>query len=1099
MQDMHGRNPLTYQEVQECLSFISPDQDYDTWARVGRALHSEFGKDGFTLFDNWSSGGSNYKEKAVREQWKSFRTTDRVTIGTVIYLAKEGGWSPVRDASQDLDPEVKKAQEQERQRRAAEAKARQEAEANARAKGLNDIHAQFKKLPRLKSPSGYMRRKQIPNAGQLIELKKGRDGGGDYVAWGLYDCEGRFCGFERIYDGLNEHGKSDKKVRRYSMPAQGFAVLGKLDEASRAFVVGGLADGISVHQSTGECVIVVVGENNIPKIIAQLQAYHPAVEFISAPDNDEAGLHAAKGSGTRWVVPMQNGDDWNDVFCKFGPEQVHVQLNAIKGFVFNHIEQEKLNINLVEGTLNLIKSAKETGKTYSSAQWVKSRQDLKVLIVSYRVSLLTSLAKQFDAQFYQDLIIAGTDNSYLKGANRLVITPDSLWRIAGTRWDVVFVDEAEQTLQHFLSSTMKHKTFNLDVFSDVLRTSCTQIVADADLSDLTTDFMERINLHSGFYHINHHKPRTGSTLYVYDDISHLEQQAMRWFAEGANQFICSNSKKRIDNLARQLDKAGWKWGKEYAHVSSDNSQTNEVQSLIENINNRAPELRGLLGTPSIGTGLSIDQHNFGKTIGMFGHETGTAEQAHQQLARARGVTDYHVWVDPTEQNFYTDPDVLERLLLSEPDMETCEFLGMDNGKVCIKHELFEWLFCRVKAFLNLNKNQYRQRFISQAKAEGYKVVHVAKNELLSEIGKNCADAIREQLLEELKEDIDSQPVLTEDQFQAAMHGEGDYPETAIAKTQVFKDLNLAEYDGDDSEELLNDLTFGEVTEGTVSSIKKLSISALSMDAAKQLDVRNRKFATSRVDLKHYSKRKQHQSKILAAAGLDDDLNYNGREWTSKEANALRKWLLRNREALFKYSGITVTFNALKSPVRWFNDFLRSRGLSVTSKQVRDGNDRVWVYSLDEGQLEFVRKLALLRNKGIEQHLQEAEDEAWAPRMPASAPAEQNTGDFVTPGTADLSNITAPYVTEETNHEAPADVAFEPLATSDLGTEICDRITAEDWVEMAAESVGVSLEFAYAHLSHDDMRDLETGYLSFDVLESYLAMQAKQARTGGQAS
>ncbi|WP_369676275.1 hypothetical protein, partial [Enterococcus faecium] len=95
---------------------------------------------------------------------------------------------------------------------------------------------------------------------------------------------------------------------------------------------------------------------------------------------------------------------------------------------------------------------------------------------------------------------------------------------------------------------------------------------------------------------------------------------------------------------------------------------------------------------------------------------------------------------------------------------------MDNGKVCIKHELFEWLFCRVKAFLNLNKNQYRQRFISQAKAEGYKVVHVAKNELLSEIGKNCADAIREQLLEELKEDIDSQPVLTEDQFQAAMHG-----------------------------------------------------------------------------------------------------------------------------------------------------------------------------------------------------------------------------------------------------------------------------------------------------------------------------------------
>ncbi|WP_202967142.1 plasmid replication protein, CyRepA1 family [Candidatus Williamhamiltonella defendens] len=1059
MQDRHKRNPLTYQEIQECLYFISPEQDYDTWARVGRALHSEFGdKNGFALFDNWSSGGANYQKKAIREQWKSFRNTDRVTLGTVIYLAKQGGWAPVRDAGQNRDFTVKKDQEKERQRRAEEVKARQEAEANTRAKGLKDIYSQFKQLPRLKSPSDYLRRKKIPHAGQMIELKKGRDGGGDYFAWGLYDCEGLFCGFERIYDGLNERGKSDKKVCRYSRPAQGFSVLGNLSEASRAFVVGGLADGISVYQSTNECVIVVVGENNLPKIMAQLQTYHPAVEFIAAPDNDQAGLRAAKSSGTRWVVPMQNGDDWNDVFCQFGPEQVSVQINAIKGLTFNHIEQEKMNVNLIEGTLNLIKSAKETGKTYSTAQWVKSRQDLKVLIISYRVSLLNSLARQFDAQFYQDLIIAGTDNNYLKGANRLVITPDSLWRIAGTRWDVVFVDEAEQTLQHFLSSTMKHKTFNLDVFSDVLRTSGTQIVADADLSELTTDFMERINLHSGVYHINHYKPRTGSTLYVYEDISHLEQQSMRWFSEGAHQFICSNSKKRIDNLARQLDKAGWSWGKEYAHISSDNSQTPQVQNLIEHINERAPELLGLLGTPSIGTGLSIDTHHFGKTIGLFGHETGTAEQAHQQLSRARGVMDYHVWVDPKEQNYYTDPDVLERLLLNEPDMETCEFLGIENGKVCIKHELFEWLFCRVKAFLNLNKNQYRQRFISQAKAEGYEVIMVSKNEPLSQMGKKSSADIREQLIKELKEDIDNQPLLSEEQFQAAIHGEGDYSETAIRKTQVFKDLNLAEYDGEDATELLNQLTLGEVTDGTVSSIKKLSISALSVEAARQLDIRNRKFATSRVYLKHYSKRKQHQSQILSAAGLDDELNYHGRVWTSKEAQTLRKWLLRNREEVFKYSGITVTFNALKNPVRWFNDFLRSRGLTVNSKQVRDGDNRVWVYSLDEGQLEFVRKLALLRNQGIEQHLNEAGKEVWAPRMPSVTPAEQKDQKFVTPGTTDLYHITGFGVTEKTPSEAFVDGDFSSVETSELGTKIDDRITDEDWVKMTAESVGVTLEY-----------------------------------------
>jgi len=52
----------------------------------------------------------------------------------------------------------------------------------------------------------------------------------------------------------------------------------------------------------------------------------------------------------------------------------------------------------------------------------------------------------------------------------------------------------------------------------------------------------------------------------------------------------------------------------------------------------------------------------------------------------------------------------------------------------------------------------------------------------------------------------------------------------------------------------------------------------------------------------------------------------------------------------------------------------------------------------------------------------------------------------------------------------------------LGTKIDDRVTAEDWVNMAAESVGVTLEM---------------GYLNFEVLESSLDMKAKQARTGRQ--
>ncbi|WP_202971791.1 hypothetical protein [Candidatus Hamiltonella defensa] len=77
------------------------------------------------------------------------------------------------------------------------------------------------------------------------------------------------------------------------------------------------------------------------------------------------------------------------------------------------------------------------------------------------------------------------------------------------------------------------------------------------------------------------------------------------------------------------------------------------------------------------------------------------------------------------------------------------------------------------------------------------------------MGKKSSADIREQLLEELKEDIDNQPLLSEAQFQAALHGEGDYSETSLRKTQIFKDLNLTEYDGEDATALLNQLTLGK--------------------------------------------------------------------------------------------------------------------------------------------------------------------------------------------------------------------------------------------------------------------------------------------------
>ena len=80
----------THEDVKEHLSFISPDCDYDTWVKIGMALHEEGVP--FNIFDEWSRGGAKY-DGTTALKWKSFSKGGGVSYGTVVSFAKEGGWN----------------------------------------------------------------------------------------------------------------------------------------------------------------------------------------------------------------------------------------------------------------------------------------------------------------------------------------------------------------------------------------------------------------------------------------------------------------------------------------------------------------------------------------------------------------------------------------------------------------------------------------------------------------------------------------------------------------------------------------------------------------------------------------------------------------------------------------------------------------------------------------------------------------------------------------------------------------------------------------------------------------------------------------------
>ena len=89
-------------KVKEALRAI-PSDNYDTWTKVGMALHAEFSNGaGLALWDEWSrTCPGKYNGNRVEKKWATFGnySAGRITIGTLFDLAKNHGWATPRSYS----------------------------------------------------------------------------------------------------------------------------------------------------------------------------------------------------------------------------------------------------------------------------------------------------------------------------------------------------------------------------------------------------------------------------------------------------------------------------------------------------------------------------------------------------------------------------------------------------------------------------------------------------------------------------------------------------------------------------------------------------------------------------------------------------------------------------------------------------------------------------------------------------------------------------------------------------------------------------------------------------------------------------------------
>jgi len=91
----HNGDEITIESddrIASMLKVISPDCDYDTWVKIGMAIHSGTEGGGFNLWNDWSMKGDKYDGyETLRIKWGSFGGGS-ITISTLHHFARENNW-----------------------------------------------------------------------------------------------------------------------------------------------------------------------------------------------------------------------------------------------------------------------------------------------------------------------------------------------------------------------------------------------------------------------------------------------------------------------------------------------------------------------------------------------------------------------------------------------------------------------------------------------------------------------------------------------------------------------------------------------------------------------------------------------------------------------------------------------------------------------------------------------------------------------------------------------------------------------------------------------------------------------------------------------
>lgn len=316
-----------------------------------------------------------------------------------------------------------------------------------------------------------------------------------------------------------------------------------------------------------------------------------------------------------------------------------------------------------DAKLVAIRSPKGTGKTESLVEIVARASELgqRVLLLSHRVQLAQAICDRLGLPYVTELRTAEAGSLLGYGLCVDSLHPESQARFDAEYWknSIVIVDECEQVLWHKLSATTEVQSHRMEIlrqFQQLVEQTINSengkiILCDADLSNLSIQYIQGIVPVKPWIVVNRYQPQQPTTIHHYN-----QQKPHEWFQglvaaieAGERTLILLDSQKaksRYSTTTLEAHLSERFPGKKILRIDSRTiaDPTHAAYGCVNHLNTLLLNYDIVIVSPSIETGVSIDiKGHFASVWGCFQGAI-AADSVRQFLARLREPVDRHLWV-----------------------------------------------------------------------------------------------------------------------------------------------------------------------------------------------------------------------------------------------------------------------------------------------------------------------------------------------------------------------------------------------------------------------------------------------------------------------